>query len=311
MIKKQYYKAQILAVVLVLLILAAIVAFAMFVRVTANKSAVLQERSFSDADNLTDSLVSDLGDVDYSDIVDYCDKLGQSLETGCSVSGSLDNQSLVSWIETLTGNTIDDLIENFGFCENVSVDIKYAGSDEIVTIDSDKSLQIDINEANPASCGNLILTFPAGTYPVNEGFALFKLYGQVDHNSGKLLSLDEYQLEDVEGLCFMDKNSATTCFRDGGVNIGNSGDVIYSIPIQNPNHSNPLYAIRVHAYNSPISLRWSFSNSDCKSNWIKVTVSATCQGEFSGKSFLIPPSFTTPSIFDYTLINNVGVLEPI
>lgn len=308
--KRRFYKAQILAVVLVLLILAAIVAFAMFVRVTANKSAALQERSFSDADNFTNSLISDLGDVSYSDIVNYCENLGQNLEDGCSMSGVLNDQDLADWIKALTGNSIDDLIEEFGSCEDISVNIKYADSNDAVTIDADKSLQIDINNSNPSSCGNLILTFPAGTYPLNEGLALFKFYGQIDHNSGKLLSLDEYQLSDVEGLCFKDVNAATTCFREGGKNIGVSGDVVYSVPIQSSNHLNPLYAVRIHAYNSPISLKWHFSNADCKTNWIKVTVSATCQGEFSGKSFLIPPSFTTPSIFDYTLINNVGVLEP-
>lgn len=301
--RKVYYKGQILAIVLVLIILAAIVGFAMVIRTMADKNAVMRERTYSEADVLSDSVIEDLSSADWNDIQSVC---GDKLKTDCSVSGAVDDNKVSDMIYKLTGQTIKDL--GFEHCENIDIHFKWADANDVIIVDKDRTLQIDSYQVD-STCGSMILTFPAGTYTNGSGLAIFKLYG-LANSDGEPIVLDEYQLSDIEGLCFLPKGNLQTCFKQGGVNIGDKGDINYVIPLVNPQHSNKLFAVRLHVYSSPISLKWKYSNSDCSSQWIKTSVSASCQGQTSGKTFFIPPSFTTPSLFDYTLINNVGTLEP-
>jgi len=153
--RKKHYNGQVLALVLVLIILVATVGSAMYIRAMADKNRVIKERIASESDQLSESGINIMRQVDYNVLLSICSSgTYGNLEEGCGDVADLKAgqiSDLSKFFDSILGDG-DSIIKEWSNayqnCENIKINVEYATNEDPVTIDKDKTLEIDSSIVN-------------------------------------------------------------------------------------------------------------------------------------------------------------------
>lgn len=320
----QRYSGQALAIVLVLLVVGSIIGLALYARSLKDTGRVTQEKGSAEANELAETIIGILSTTDYQKIMQTCrdgevDYLADP--DGCKPSGDT-LQDVENFLNEVGAATDGSILNNFvgtdattPKCESADLSLSYATQDDKIPVQKDQAVSIFVPGINWAACS---ITFNMEPTSPNVGFLMSRNYATVDAN-GKVTSFLPYNPANVESFCFSaDGSSCENLNFLGsswlpyiyGTEAGNTRLTFPSGLYATTISAKPIYEVRFRSINGDSNLSWTTSG-DCSglSNFIISEVGSTCQGEYVGKTFLIPPSPSAPPIFDYTIFNGKGVLE--
>jgi hypothetical protein len=306
------YKAQSLAIVLVLLILGAIIGFALYARSVREAERVVDEKSAAEANELTETIMGLIGMSDYERIksepvLSILECLEDDLSsTGCRKTG-LTLTEVAELLEAMEVTEVDfsgfsaDSEQSEDFC-TTEIAMRFGMQDDEVTVEKDDTYSIFFAGIDWNNCD---VDFKLSRNGVANGFVMSTFYGTHNPETLRILEYKPYDHEDIQGFYY----------GSGGDNWQGYQSSIdkLSFPSVYPGLKDgyALHEIRFKSLGDSSNLRWEVSGSGCVvKSYLVMEVGSTCQGKYVGKRFLVPSEVFAASIFDYVLFNGEGELKP-
>lgn len=286
------YKAQALAIIMVILVVSSIIGLSVIARTMRDKGVALQERDSAEAYEVVDTILDNM--------------LLTKLEDWLNVMNTSDTYTNTD-ISVLFNNLNHPLdLSDLSICPLTEEGNKYElrlskGDDDTKYIVHPAQLFVfPIDGKNFGSDCRLSIklegTSTAG-YMINDIFK--EGSGVAPYNTDKTKS---YCITDRSGICNTNYFLSST----GSVwETKKSGDLTtYTL-----NDTN-LLKIQIVGINSPVTLSYSMSNG-CTSKILlwKLRAAATCNGVYRAKEVVIPETRWTDAIFNYVLFNGAGNLS--
>ena len=316
--KKKTYSGQAIAIIMVVLVVATVIGASLYSRMIKNRGSLVENkestRAMAQVDTLLDLVItSDLASTQ------------ENFDT-CLSSGSCSFSSLSEY-DALFGDSIDPGISNqiSDWCENTPTS---QNSDMTITVeyaDIEDYKDYDVGEVMALKVGNLGL--PAGCMltlgfkSVGTGEELFtvkRVYMDVSGN------VKPYEEDDMRLYCY---STSENC--DAPIAPKTSIELPYFLASNSPEANTlqidmaetkvaggvtySLYEIRVLPIYGKLGI--STQADSCASTKLynyKVTADVTCEGVRRAGEVVIPnvKNLGYHAMFDYTIYNAVGVLEP-
>lgn len=315
---KKHYKAQALAIIMIILIISSMIGFAVFARSQKSKKMAIQERNSSEAYQVADMILDNLLLSTLEQWLAHME-IGKTYEERYDeINASLPSTPLVlptnAQVEIQQGHAIrtteiSNLTEALGHPLNLQdLDIcpleggpnnKYALSltrvkpSEVITIKPGQTFSFVPKQETRCT---LIIT-------VEEPI----------HNDAGLMTNVIYQ--DGGDILGYDYPNTTSYRFDNGYSNFTGNWVLYQNPIEinlRKNWNTDVLAVGLTAINNEIN--FSYELVDLGMPWIscndfdiyKLQASATCGGTYRAKEVIIPAERYTHSIFNYVFFNGLG-----
>jgi hypothetical protein len=307
------YSGQALAIVLVLLLVATIIGFALYARSIRESERLIGEKASAEANELVETVIGAIGMADYTDVtsVGSLDKLGcteSDLDEpeGCR-KRSITVPELQDIVGTMTGKGEAINLEDFNrgvtdFCF-AEIMMRHGLEDDEVVVEKDETYSISFaGVTNWDPPGGCVARFQmqgieSGAY----GFVMSTFYRESGAN-GKFKNYEVIPIRDIIGLRY----------GGGGSNWQNYtplSDLVFPTSYPGIKNGSYLNEVRFTAVGGSSSLTWQLRNCNIDA-YVVMEVGATCQNRYVGKRFTIPSEPFAPSIFDYVLFNGEGELVP-
>ena len=315
---KKKYKAQVLAIVVVILFIGTIIAISMQSRRQSSITTTIASRASVEAEEVMDSLLDKLTMTSLSTVMNLFKEKNRLEE-----DKSTDKHEITDFLKELG---IDDPFDNSSTC---SLDIdgnKYvlslskSNDDSVYEISPGQSWALPINNGfNKNSKCTLNLNIKK--VDNNASFRVYKTYAMYDQN-GRFLGYKEYDYGDALNYCMSDDGA--TCINSSKLfpvenwikYVEDDTSLTYllteTLPGENGEPEYQLDDINVKAINGRIGISYTMTDdgNDCSAGYgiQKIVLEAYCNGTYSGKEIMIPERDWYDSIFDYTLFNGSGQL---
>jgi len=342
------YKAQALAIAMVVLVVSSLIAISIYSRTMKDKGLTLEERASAEALEVSDVLLDRLSQFPISKVIEVI--LDMDL---VGVEDDLYGTGIVLKENSKGANNITDLfrtesLQIIDSSETVSdllsplCPISQGGEYQITLKEADEDTYYEIKPGNIWSlpvknlmkqdgCAlNLKLAVRGDR---RAGFVLMKIYCNYDDN-GNVISCKEYDFgglgeeymiknDDIVNYCFSDKNKIecnNPNFRDDA-----NWEKYYPEAAENERYieagifnssadpENPtgfmLSEVRIKAIGGTIGISY-FLPDECLTGFrmFQLRATANCSGVYRGKEILIPEQKWHNAIFDYVIFNGEGSL---
>lgn len=308
MTTKNYYKAQALAIIMIILIISSMIGFAVFSRSQKAKRTAIQERNSAEAYQVADMILDNLL---LSTLEDWLskgmDSKGEYVEKGPTTQASMKSNNIIRNVNAQEGNS-------------------HAGNTEISQLTESLGNKLDLQNLNICSLKehsqneyrlSLTKIQPNGDIAIEPGqtFSFLKEKRSFDgctlnitvkdpkNNNGLVTNIISKEGDGIKGYDYPD----TTSYKFN--NSSNfSGNWVNANPIQIPLSDNML-AVLLTAVNERVIFSFSLSGTNCQNTnwdvWI-LKASANCGGTYRAKEVVIPAERYTHSIFNYVFFNGIG-----
>lgn len=325
---KKTYKAQALAIIMVILIVASIIGFSVFSRLMTQKRATIQERNSSEALEVADMILDNFllsKPEDWVEAGMVGNIYKETLFIPGNIQGHVDNEiskittkihaqddmiiqagpdSSSNAITKLTqelGHKLD--LQNLNICPLSEHNNEYTLQLSKTNDDTDFALRpgetfvfpIKGKDFGQGCTINITFTNP----PTNGGFTINKIYIEGD-------GIKAYDYADTENYCFS-KGISSPSSPCGNSNFTGMGWTTSSGSLSIPITSNPkMERVQLTAIGSDLTFRFSMDNCNEQIQLWQLRASATCSGTYRAKEVIVPDVGWSYSIFNYVLFNGNG-----
>ena len=318
---KKKYKAQVLAIVIVVLFIATIIGISLQNRRNTSISSTIASRASIEADEVIDGILNKLTTTDLSRVLELFrdkEKLEEDRSAGkTEITDFLSNLGIENPFDNNESCSLD--IEGNKYVLSLST----SNNDVAYEISAGQSWVLPINNGfdQNSSCK---LDLRIQEIDSSAGFRILKTYAQYDEN-GQFLGYKSYDYNDSQSYCLADVGGSDC--RNGSLlpNTGfnwtkysNQENLIFPLMganaiIEKDGVKYQLDDINVKAVNGRIGILYSMvddDGNDCSAGYgiRRIVLEAYCNGTYSGKEVMIPERDWYDSIFDYTLFNGSGSL---
>ncbi|MCC7290059.1 hypothetical protein IT417_02310 [bacterium] len=308
------YKAQALAIVMIVLVISIVMGMAMLSRVLRDNFRVVNEKSSAEALETADSIIDSVKGTSVSALKASCAKpefgTGIDQADGCKIQGV---ENVVSFLSDVGVGA--DSSTSLSNCQDetstLELTTKLASEQDDLEIrpDSVRSFVLRGQTPNPGSCSLLLTVEPRGT--AVGGLMISRVYGR-NYTGGIAGEYKPYAYGDILPYCIFAGGSdcsGNPSLSDSWTPVAAGSQI--TVPL-GASGGYSLDEVRVRSVNSIISLRASLSNANCITDWemVKMTVGANCTGSYRAKEVQVPQQEWALPIFDYVLYNGTGTLQP-
>lgn len=299
------YKGQVLEIVLVLLLVGSIIAFALYARFIRESERVVDEKASAKAHELTETLIGLLSNSNYEKIrsdeaLELLDCDSNLLSTTGCRKENLNIEDLNRYFQKID---LESDFSSFDFDGDYcfsEIAMKFGLGEDEITLSQDESFSLFLNKADWDSCDIQFLLTNNGE---SDGFVMSTLYGE--YENGELKKFKDYEFEDILGFSYSEPLLNWQPYSSGVDFLKFPGD------FEVKKGEFKLHEVRFKSLGGSSNLRWEVSSFGCElSDYIMMEVGSTCGGNYSGKSFVLPSESFSPSIFDYAIFNGRGDLKP-
>ncbi len=337
MVKNKTYKAQALAIIMVILVISSIIGFSVFSRITNQKKNLIQERDSAEAYQVADMILDNLLLSEPEDWVNagmsgitYTESLfqiGDGVDPVSPPSSQLitninaeweseeektvinemeiekDNVSGKKEISDLTkqlGHALD--LQSLNICPLNEHDNKYTLQLTNTNEDTIFDLRPGETFVFPLAEGGfqgcqINLTFPKAETS-QGGFTVNNIYTEGDN-------IKAYDFEDTINYCFIgqseDCSNENFTNPDGWDKLPSASDTPLQLPIESTHER-----IQITAIAEDLSFKFSMSDCDKDIELWQLRASATCNGTYRAKEVIVPNVGWSFSIFNYVFFNGFG-----
>jgi len=314
--KNNTYKAQALAISMVVLVVSSIIAISVYSRIIKDQGLSVEERASAEALEVSDLLLDKLNVTTVDKIVSGVETVTEApfdYSAGVSLEENNNGQSRIS--ELLTELGINYNLNDMGFCKisdgnQYVVSIKEADQDTPYEIRAGQVWSLPTNGKDFNEDCSLSLKITKGD--TNAGFLLSRTYAKYN-SSGDATEYKEYDYDDMITYCFSDNGSE--CNSSNFLDTGNwqkyTAGAIINVPLTATSAPTgyELSDIRIKAIGGNIGVGYTMgANNSCIDGFrmIQLRAAAYCNGIYRGKEILIPEKKWSNVLFDYVLFNGEG-----
>jgi hypothetical protein len=308
------YTGQALAISMIVLVVCAILGISIYSRVMKDQALVAEEAISSEVLEMADSILGTMTAVSASDLKD----LIEQNEGDIKITGWTDvNQ----FFEDLKLVNLTDTLSDLDQCDSNNSEIELtvvnATIDDLIEVSVDEAKGFRIEGKGLASgastCNLKIYTESRGT--TKSGFVVKKIYGK-GYSTGSI-KYKMYSENDIELYCFSD--DLTSCNSsdftpDANWNyISDKSTQTFNLMEKSGTYS--LDEIRIIPMGGTVGIGVSLDPAGCLKDEeigsVKVVANVTCNGIYRAKEMYVPEagSVSYSSMFDFTIYNNVGILD--
>jgi len=319
--KKEKYKAQSLAIAMVVLVVSSILAISVYSRVSKDKALSLDERASAEALEVSDLILNYLTSTPIKDVI------AQAAEI--SGTQTLNDTQGITLTQNASTGDINTLLTNLGLTTNLNslsicpldisnntyyLNIRKADLDSFFEVRPGQIMALPIKGIELGEdCNSTIKAAVRGDN--GAGFSLTYVYakGYVNNLATEYKPYDETDVINycfaASGSCnnsnFLDNNSDGSnwvYFKDD-----NSQEI--TIDLNATKDGYRLDEIKISAIGGTVGISYVIPTSCTEElNMINVQVGANCSSTYRGKSVLIPEKQWETPIFNYVLFNGEGSL---
>jgi hypothetical protein len=310
------YKAQALAIVMIVLVISAILGMAMLSRTLKDTQQLASEKSSAEALEFSDSILDTLKGTTVATLETVCENTayGEGLRSpgGCSVKGVQDVKNFLD-----SAGVDSNALGVFDKCSNssslVELSAKLAGPEDELELPSEgvRSIVLRGVSPSPTACTVDFKFEPRGSSFANV--MVSRVYART-YTNGIPAEYKAYEYTDLDQYCVHITGSSCSdnSNADGGWVALQSGNAL-SIPLGSKTLGGatfPLDEIRVRSIGGTVAVKTSISHPNCIEKWemVKITAGANCTGAYRAKEVQIPQVDSAISLFDYVLFNGEGAL---
>lgn len=326
MTTKNYYKAQALAIIMIILIISSMIGFAVFSRSQKAKRTAIQERNSAEAYQVADMILDNLL---LSTLEDWLSKgmIGKTYtetqfesgqgndppdpvtvkliktinaqDDGMEIQKGYDKGSReISDLTASLGNKLD--LQNLNICSlrehaqnEYRLSLTEITSQDIITIKPGQTFTFLREDRNFEGCNLQISVINPNN---QQGLVVNKIY----HDGN---GIKDYDYSDTTSYKFSTSNTNFTGNWELKEGSSYSHIVLHHL-------NNTISAIGLTAVNEEVNFSFSFGAAfgGCSSNFnvYKLKASANCGGTYRAKEVVIPAERYTHSIFNYVFFNGIG-----
>ena len=337
MVKNKTYKAQALAIIMVILVISSIIGFSVFSRITNQKKNLIQERDSAEAYQVADMILDNLllsepedwveaemPGITYTeslykvgDVVDPVSPPSSQLTTKINAESEWEKEkTVINEMEiekdNVTGKKeISDLTKRLGhaldlqslnICPLNEHDNKYTlqltNTNEDTIFDLRPGETFVFPLAEGGFGGNCQINL---TFPKAKtsqgGFTVNNIYTEGDN-------IKAYDFADTKNYCFAQEgNCSNENFTNpkGWDKLASDTDTPLQLPIGGTHER-----IQITAIAEDLSFKFSMSDCDKDIELWQLRASATCNGTYRAKEVIVPNVGWSFSIFNYVFFNGFG-----
>lgn len=301
------YKAQALAIIMVILVISSIIGFSVFSRQVNQKRTIVEERNSAEAIEVADIILDNF-------LLSTTDKWVEKMEEGKeyieSKNGGNEKHEITDLTDEL-GNILD--LQNLSICplkaENTNtytLKLSRTDDDTIFYLRPGETFVFPINGQSFGSGCRINIHFQ--NPPSIGGFIVDKIYT----TSATEKDIRPYNYDNTLNYCFSN-DGGSTCNNvnfDEMVPGWEKHSMNSQLSIDIPSSSPFFERVQLTAIgNSELGFKFSMSDQ-CTSGirlW-QLRASATCSATYRAKEVIVPDSGISFSIFNYVLFNGTGNL---
>lgn len=324
------YKAQALAIIMIILVVASIIGFSVFSRLITQKKATLQERVSSEALEVADMILNnfllskpedweekitqdflyvekyDGGDVESTEPNNGViqSEEGMGMQRGTFNEGDSSSNAITKLTKAL-GHELN--LQNLGICplseHNNEYTLKLSKTDEDTefALRPGETFVFPIRGKSLGPTCSINISFP-GSENKSGGFTVNRIYAK--EGGG----IKEYDYPDTTNHCFSSTgiqcNNSNFSTPQGGWDYFKKNTVL---KISEPFRGTPFERIQLTAIGEELIFKFSMSESCSESIELwQLRASATCNRTYRAKEVIVPDVGWSYSIFNYVLFNGQG-----
>jgi hypothetical protein len=330
---KRKYKAQALAIAMVVLVVSSLIAISVYSRTMKDRSLTLEERSSAEALEVSDVLIDRLTQFSMSRVVDeilamdiideyteYPYDIGIILRENNNGNSDITELFRTESLQILNeSQTVSDLLDPLCPIEKGSeyqITLKEADEDTYYEIKPGNVWSLPVKNLIKQDGCNLNMRL-AVRGDSRAGFVLTKIYCKYDED-GNIMDCKEYDYDDIDNYCFSD-DGGTECnngnFQDSDnwIKYNPNGEAYIDINLPNSTEGLPdeyiLSEVRIKAVGGTIGVSYILPEQCLVGlRMFQLRATANCSGIYRGKEVLIPEQKWHNTIFDYVIFNGEGSL---
>lgn len=318
---KEKYKAQSLAIAMVVLVVSSILAISVYSRVTKDKTLSLDERASAEALEISDLLLNYLTSTPIKDVITKAEAL--------SGTQTLNDAQGITLTQNESTGEINTLLTELGLSTNLS------SLSICPTSVSDNTYYLNIRKADLDSFFEVrpgqIMALPIKGIPLGTdcnstikaavrgdngaGFSVTYVYGRIYVNN-LATEYKPYDESDVINYCFA---TSSTCNNSNFLDNNSDGaNWVYfkddnsqqiTVDLKATKDGYNLDEVRISAIGGTVGISYVVPAACTEElNMISVQAGANCSSTYRGKSVLIPEKQWETPIFNYVLFNGEGAL---
>lgn len=312
--KKNMYKAQALAIAMVVLVVSSIIGLSIFSRSHRDKKSTIDERASAEALEISDLILDKLSTYSLETVMSAMNTIGKPITfpQGVILKENKEDKEITALL-TILGDSTG--LSNINFClpadgNEYNVTLREADQTSPYEVMPGQIWSLPLNEATFTDC---TLSIQLSKGESRAGFSVTKVYGKNYNANGEAGEYKPYSDEDVTNYCFSD--NGTECnnaenFLDTWTKYNTATDTV-TINLQEMKDGYKLDTVTIKAVAGNIGVYYNMTVSNGNScmdsfRMIELRTSAYCNSVFRGKEMLIPERKWHSAIFDYVLFNGEG-----
>jgi hypothetical protein len=335
--RKVKYKAQALAIAMVVLVVSSLIAMSVYSRAMKDKGLTLEERASSEALEVSDVLIDKLTQFPMDNVINEIlamELVGMDMSypysTGIVLKENNNGDSNITDLFRSESLQILDESQTLSDLLDPLCPIEKGGEYQITLKEADEDTYYEVKPGHiwslPAK--NLITQDECNVDiklairgDTRAGFTLMKIYCSYDEG-GNVVDCKEYEYDDIENYCFSDDgvdcNNVNFGDYDNWIKYkpnegGGEGNIINIHLPSSEGGEDPgeyiLSEIRIKSVGGTIGVSYILPEQ-CLTGlrMFQLRATANCSGVYRGKELLIPEQKWHNTIFDYVIFNGEGSL---
>lgn len=337
--KTDKYKAQALAIAMVVLVIASIIGVAIYSRSSQSTEETIDERASSEALELSDSFLTKLTEFSIQSIeqkIVEIQNAGNSTEdqqdiewkNGIEYKENTESakKEITTFLKSLgVENFFDEQsLANSGCSLDIAgnqyvLSVKEADLTSAYEVRSGQTWSLPIENHDFGANGCTLYLYPRSV-DSDSGFMITKTYTRYNA-SGELIEYKDYDYADVENYCMSGDNA--TCnnknFSENNTwklyNTNTNEPLVINLLETKTSNSQvyKLESVTLRSINGTVGVSYSMTDNtgkSCSENFrlMQIRFGAYCSGNYRGKEVLMPEKQWSSSLFDYVIFNGEGTL---
>lgn len=315
------FEGQALAISMIVLVVCAIIGISIYARVVKDQQLSTEETISSEALEISDSILGAMTSVSASSLKQYITSNDASSDGKTDGKVVLSGWTNISSFFKTMGIILNGEELSLDECDQsnseIEMEISEADINDVteVSVDEAKAFRIEGKglASGASTCNLKIYTESRGT--TKSGFVVKKIYGK-GYSTGSI-EYKMYSENDIELYCFSD--DLTSCNSSDFTPDANwnyiSDKSTQTFNLMETSGTYSLDEIRIIPMGGTVGIGVSLDPAGCLKDEeigsVKVVANVTCNGIYRAKEMYVPEagSVSYSSMFDFTIYNNVGILD--